>query len=387
MEPEPAQSVSTVIIGGGIVGTSIAYYLASLGESGIVLIEAKELAAGSTGGSLGGVRQQFSTSPQVEIALRGREFWSSFESVFGKTCDWHQDGYLMMTGDPEVYSRLSAAADVQRACGATAVEMLDPGQINELVPWVGTDGLIGACWTPLDGRVNPTDGVYALAAEARRMGVTIVQNDPVLDITQTERGWKVQATNATVDARRVIVAAGFSTPPLVRKFGLDVDISPSRLHVGITDRVLVGERLPMTIDLDTGFCVERENDGAAVSVLGLPPSPNQTPQDMLGDFAELAEVRAPTFTEVRIRSTMTGYPDRTGGDGNPFIGEFEPGLWIAAGFDGHGTMQGPAFGKLIANEMAGIPDPVIDMSIFDPRRETPVRIEWLKASKASEQLR
>ena len=89
---------STVIVGGGITGVALAHYLARLGETDILLVEGNELASGCTGGSLGGVRQQFSTPMEVELALRGKRFWQMFEETFDAPCPYHQDGYLMLTG-------------------------------------------------------------------------------------------------------------------------------------------------------------------------------------------------------------------------------------------------------------------------------------------------
>src|SRR5215218_3573339 len=100
-DEERPRSHGTVIIGGGITGVGLAHYLAALGETDILLVEGKELASGCTGGSLGGVRQQFSTPIEVEIALRGKRFWQTFEDIFGLPCGYSQDGYLMMTGRQE----------------------------------------------------------------------------------------------------------------------------------------------------------------------------------------------------------------------------------------------------------------------------------------------
>lgn len=373
-------SVGTVIIGGGIGGVALAYYLAELGEADITVVESRELASGCTGGSLGGVRQQFSTPNEVELALRGRTFWQTFEETFDYPCAYHRDGYLMLTGREEIFDKLSQAADVQRAAGATNVEMVAATDLTDIVPWLSPEGLVGGCWTPDDGRVNPTDGVYGLAGAARKLGVKFLQHTRVAKIEKAKGGWTLH-TPTPITARRVIVVAGLGSPDLMRPFGLDLPITPMMVHYAFTTPVISDQPLPMTIDLDTGFCVEREQDAAVLTILESSYAEGYGVDDMLAEFADAAAVRAPIFTEVSIRSTISAAADATGGDGHPFIGEVEPGLWTMTGFDGHGTMQGPAIAKFTANLIAGIPDPVLDPAIFDPHRELTETQEWLRAAR------
>lgn len=375
-----SRSVGTVIIGGGIAGVALAYYLANLGEADILVVEGRELASGCTGSSLGGVRQQFSTPNEVELALRGREFWQTFQETFDYPCVYHQDGYLMLTGREEVYEMLTDAAEVQRAGGAENVEMVKAGDLQDIVPWLSSAGLFGGCWTPEDGRINPTDGVYGLAAAARKLGVKFQQNTFVSMIEKAKGGWTLR-TAEPITARRVIVACGLGSPLLMRPFGLDLPITPMMVHYGFTTPVVPDQRLPLTVDLDTGLCIEREQDAAVVSILSSSSPSSYGVDDMLTEFAEAAAIRAPAFTEVRIRSTISAAADATGGDGHPFIGEVEAGLWTMTGFDGHGTMQGPAIAKFTANLMAGIPDLVLNPAIFEPRRPQTETQEWLRAAR------
>src|SRR5689334_325238 len=112
-----SERVSTLIIGGGIAGTALAHYLAEEGEKGILLVEADELGSGSTGGSFGGVRQQFSTPLEIELSRRGLDFWRSAERVFDSPVPWHENGYLFMSGKPDIVSKLAEAAELQRSMG------------------------------------------------------------------------------------------------------------------------------------------------------------------------------------------------------------------------------------------------------------------------------
>jgi sarcosine oxidase subunit beta len=374
----PARA-GVVVVGGGIAGVALAYFLAERGASDVLVVEARTLASGCTGGSLGGVRQQFSTPEQVELAVRGRTFWREFGSRFDCAFDFHEDGYLMFTGREDTLEKLEAAADVQRAAGAVNVHILGRDAVRDVVPWLNTDGVIGASWTPEDGHMNPTDGVYVLASAARRRGVTFREHTLVTGLTALKEGWAVHTRSGDVAAQQVVVACGLGSPALLEPFGLDLPIAPMPIHYGFTTPVLEGQRLPLVLDLDTGLCVEREQDGAMVTILESAYA--GTPDDMLVQFASIAAQRAPIFADVGIRRTVTAAADATGGDGHPFIGEVEAGLWAMTGFDGHGTMQGPALGEFTANLLSGLSDPILSAATFDPHRAPAVTHEWLRAAK------
>lgn len=374
-----APTVDTVIVGGGIAGVSLAFYLSSLGLSDMILLEGNDLASGCTGGSMGGVRQQFSTPVEIEIAIRGRRFWQTFEQVFDYPCPYHQDGYLLLTGREDLYAKLYEATALQHDLGATSAQMLGALELRAVAPWLSPNGLLGGCWTPEDGRINPTDGVYGLAAAARRNGVSIKSHSPVESIQRGLDGWVVQADEPIV-ARRVVVAAGLGTPALLRHFGLSLEIRPWLIHSALTTPVAAGQEMPVTIDLDSGLIIEREQDGAVVSILNAEAGGRYSVNDMLEDFADSASVRAPAFGDVSIRSTYSAYADLTG-DGHPYIGQVEPDLWVMAGFDGHGTMQGPPIAELTARLIAGAPDPTIGMVAFDPHRTITTSKEWMSATR------
>jgi sarcosine oxidase subunit beta len=203
----------------------------------------------------------------------------------------------------------------------------------------------------------------------------------VNDIKKTDSGWVV-STGETLSASRVVIAAGLSTPAMVKPFGLNLDITPLWLHCGYTTDVAVGQPMPLTIDLDTGLIIEREGNGACVTVSDTSFGAEGA-QSAMEAFAELAELRAPIFTEVGMKTTTSAAFDATGGDGHAYLGEIDSDLWVFAGFDGHGTMQGPALSEIMANIMRSQADPVIDIKMFDPWREAHEKQEWLRAEKAN----
>ena len=369
----------TVVVGGGIAGCAVAYYLAELGERDILLVEADELGSGSTGGSFGGVRQQFSTPLEIELSRRGLEFWRTAEKVFDSPVAWHANGYLFLTGKPDIMSRLAEAAELQKSLGLTDVHVLDAEQVGDLTPWVGTAGMLGGTYTPNDGKVTPTEGVAALVKAARARGARFREHWPVRSFERRDGMWRVQGPD-TVDAKRVIVCTGYWSTELLRPLGLELTIRPVPLYAAITAPALEGQLVPLTIDLDTGLLIERESGGLLVAVLLEENPPGYGHAQMLEDFADLARVRAPSLADLRIAKHVVANVD-LGGDGHPYVGQVEEGLWMIAGFGGHGAMHAPPVAKLLAQTMAGRPDPTLDISLLDPWRAPDTAAEWMVAAK------
>jgi sarcosine oxidase, subunit beta len=373
------EQVGTAIVGGGIVGCAVAYYLAELGIRDVLLVERDALGSGSTGGSFGGVRQQFSTPLEIEFSRRGLEFWRTCEQVFDSPCPFHQDGYLFVSGRQEIVDRLHQAADLQRQLGLTDVHMLDADRIEETIPWVSGEGLLGGCWTPGDGHVTPTDGVAALSRAARRRGVRFEEGWEVSGIERRDGGWLLRGPKEIV-AERAVIAAGYWTPALVGPFGLDLGIRPMPLYGAITEPALEGVPVPLTIDLDTGLEVEREGRALLIAILLEENPPGFDHTQMLAEFHELARVRAPSIADLGIARYTLANVD-LGGDGHPYVGEVEEGLWMIAGFSGHGTMHGPVVARLLAGVICGQPDPTLDITSLDPRREAAAVSEWMVATR------
>lgn len=360
------ETVDTLIIGGGIAGTAIAYYLAREGGADILLVEQDQYGSGATAGSFGNVRQQFGTPLEVECSRRGLQFWKTVEEQFDSPSPFHEDGYLLMTGKEDVATTLEAQAGVQRAQGMPNVQILTPSEIAEIVPFINPDGLLCGSYTPQDGHVTPQDGVTAYIKGGRALGVSYRQSWPVTRIERKADGWHVHGQSEVV-AQRVVIAAGAGTRELLMPFGITLDMRAAKHVSVISEPVNDGERVPTTIDLDlNGMCVEQEGSSYALAMLGRNPAPKNH-QELYEMFAEAAAVRAPGLADLRISHSLTAYPIM-GGDGMPLVGEVEPGLWTIA-FTGHGVMHGPPIAEALAMTMVGKPDETLDISSWDVRRE------------------
>jgi sarcosine oxidase subunit beta len=177
-----------------------------------------------------------------------------------------------------------------------------------------------------------------------------------------------------------VVCTGYWTSDFLRSFGLELTIRPQALYSAITGPELAGQPVPLTLDLDTGFVVEREAAGLIVAILFENNPPGYGHTRMLEEFAELAGIRAPSLAELHIARRVVANVDM-GGDGHPYVGLVEEGLWMAAGFGGHGVMHGPPVAELLARTMVGRPDPTLDIAPLSPWRKTGAGSEWMVAAK------
>lgn len=368
------------VIGGGIAGISLTYFLARAGLGRVVLLEDKTLGAGATAYSSGGVRQQFSTPLEIELSIGALEFWKSAEERFQSPCAFTETGYLFVTTRESLVERLRDAAHLQTMMGAGPAHILGPNELRDLAPWMATDDLAGGCWTPHDGRMVPADGVAAIASGARACGAVIRQNSPVREIERIRGGFRLPGNRGVVEAETVIVAGGLSTPGLVRPLGHAVEIRPWMIHYAYTAPALTEHRLPTMIDLDLGMTVKRDGYGLNLGILDENLAFESTAADMLEAFFAAASIRAPSLVDVGIIRIISAAADLSV-DGHPYAGQLEDGLWLLAGFGGHGTMHAPVLAEWLVDVITGA-DTGGRLLAVDPHRTgTATEHEWMVASR------
>lgn len=374
-----AEHVDALVIGGGIIGCGVAYYLKREGVDDVLLVEGSEYGCGATAGSMGNVRQQFGTPLEVECSRRGLEFWKTLSDTFGMAVPFHQDGYLMVTADDGSAATLRQQADVQKACGMPNVHILDRDQVKEVAPYLEVSDLVCGSWTPEDGHVMPHDGLTAYLTAARRMGARAREHWPVSKIEKSNGEWHVHGPDGEVVTPLVVIAAGTGTRALLQPFGIDLDIG-DRTHYGLlTEPAYQGRTVPTTIDIDTGLCVEREGQLLMLAMLGRNP-PARDHDHLIELFMDAAAHRAPALTDLTVTHRLTAHP-AMGGDGMPYVGEVEDGLWSIA-FVGHGAMHGPPVAEAIVKAALGHPDATLDLSEWDPRRTPGARtVLWRRQAQ------
>lgn len=375
-EASTATNAQVVIVGGGIMGTSIAYQLATSGVRDVVLLEAEDLASGSSGKPLGGVRAQFSDPANIELGLRSLSAFLRFHDDFGVDIGLQQVGYLFLIRNDEDVDRYRASIDLQNSLGVDS-RLISPKDAAELSPYLDPSQIVAAAWSPTDGFARPQNVVSTYASAAAGLGVQINTRCPVEGINRLNNG---RVAVHTRDGRvfitsTLICAAGAWSPQIGAMVGVDLPIQPLRRQIAFTTplqpRPLPG---PFTIDFSTTAYFHGNDDGTGL-LLGI-ADPAQTvgfdrsvTTDWHADLRKALEAFAPSLCDVELINGWAGLYEMTP-DCNALIGEKDADgvrFLYAAGFSGHGFLQGPAVGEVIRDLYLGNP-PVIDVSCFDVDR-------------------
>jgi sarcosine oxidase, subunit beta len=337
-----------VIIGAGIVGTSIAYHLARAGRKDVAVID-KEPAAGmgSTAKAAGGIRAQFSSDINIELSRISIERFERFAEEMGIPVEFTQAGYLWMGTTPEHLRIFEANAALQRRHGLQ-IELLDRAGIVKKAPFVKSDDLLGGVFHARDGYASPADYVMGYHKKAKELGATFFFGE---EVTGRE-GRTVRTASGSFAGDHVVIAAGAYSGKLGEKFGIEIPVSPVRRQCFVTEPMAeFPHPIPMTVDFGTGVYMHTESGGLLIGKADKdePASFNENVDyGFLEQVAELAMGRVPALENARIRTGWGGLYEVTP-DHHPVIGAAgEPGWWVACGFSGHGVMHAPATGMVMA---------------------------------------
>ena len=355
---EPGVDADVVVIGGGVVGLSVAYNLLNHGggDLRVMLLERESsLGQGSTSRANGGVRAQFTTA--VNIAFSAYSIARIEEMAYASdgTLAFHQAGYLLFTGDPARAEGLRRAYELQRSLGIDT-EWLEPRRIVEMAPFIRSDGLLCGTFHSRDGYLDPHGLLSAFAGRARALGADIRTSTEVLSIDSSDSGYEIETTGGRVGTSIVVDAAGPWAASICSLAGIELPVHPIRRNIGyLRDDLEPHELIPMCVDLDTGVLIRREGPDGYVVAYSDPADESgwDTSFDprWLDAVATRIGNRFPHLKDVPIdpRHCWAGlYPETP--DGHAIIGEIpeHPGFFVCAGFGGHGLMHAPAAGRAIA---------------------------------------
>jgi sarcosine oxidase subunit beta len=351
------RTADIVIVGGGVVGTSIAYHLARRGAgAGVVVLERDRLGAGTTAASGGGIRSQFSTDLNIRFSLESVAFWRRFVEEMGSSCDYRENGYLFLAQTPAEREMFERNVAFQNTYGVPS-RFIEPDDAAQLVPGMRTDDLTGCAYSAEDGRASPNEVVQAFARRARENGVQIEEGVGVTAIDAA--GGKIRAvdtTNGRIETPVVVNAAGPWAAAIGRLAGVDVPVTPYRRTTFISEPFDgVPSRIPLVIDLHVGWDFQREGEGIYLSGTKDPrPSFDlHVDWDGLAWTVERARHRVPAFEGLRIgKKAYAGLYD-TSPDAHAILGPVPgvDGFHLACGFTGHGFQHSPATGRLIAEQL------------------------------------
>lgn len=349
---ELPRRASVVIVGGGVMGTSVAFHLAEAGVEDVLLVERSELGQGSTVRAAGGVRAQFSDALNIQIAQRSLDAFTRFGERPGWEVDLDQVGYLFLLNRAEDVAIFERNVALQAEYGVPS-RMLEPGEARELNPLVATEDLLAAAFSPEDGHATPEGVVQGYASGARAHGAQIATNCGLLGIDVREGEIRaVQTVRGEVETSTVICCAGAWSRQVGEMVGVDLPVEPLRRQILFTEPIPdLPRRLPMTIDFETTFYFHREGPGVLMGMSWAGEEPGfhlGSTDDWIPDLLAAMERRAPAIAKVGIKGGWAGLYENTP-DHNALVGELGgPSRFLyATGFSGHGFLQGPAIGEII----------------------------------------
>jgi sarcosine oxidase subunit beta len=356
------QTADVVIIGGGIVGASIAFHLSERGCTDVLVVE-REAAQGlgSTGRATGGVRAQFATAINIRMSLYSIDFFTRFEEATGRPCGYEPAGYLFVATNEAHLEYLTRTRERQRAEGLTNVELVGADEIARRVPGLRMDDVAGGSFCQTDGFIAPLKALHGFTARAVERGVRVWTETEATGIeVEGGRVARVETSRGRIATRAVVNASGAWAAQTARLAGVEIPVVPLRRQlVSVRPRAPLPAALPMVIDMSDGFHFRPESrDVATPGALMAWPDDAETigfKTDFDPAFTEKvfrrARARAPFLADASVNASRcrAGLYEVTP-DHHAIIEESPEvgGLFLANGFSGHGVMHSPATGRLVS---------------------------------------
>ena len=312
-----------VVAGAGAIGASVAYHLASLGAREVVLADRAGVAGGSTGKAMGGVRQQFSTEPEVRLARDSIRFFEELGAPL-----YLQVGYLFLATTEPGLRELEERMELQRSLGVPVERAAPPEGVR-------SDDVLGAVVCRRDGVADPPAVTRELVRRAVELGVELRERSPVEELE-----WDV-----------LVVACGPWSAEVARPLGVELPIRPlcrQLLETSPLQELPAG--LPMVVEAETGFHFRRRDDRLRVAMTDAEPRwgfEEVVDESVFDDRLRRLRHRYPAASEANIERSWAGLYDMTP-DAHPIVGPVADGIYAACGFSGHGFMQSPAVGRALA---------------------------------------
>ncbi|HEU4729664.1 MAG TPA: FAD-binding oxidoreductase [Kofleriaceae bacterium] len=351
------ESAEIVIVGGGVIGLSIAYYLAKRGLTNVVVIERGYLAEGASGRNGGGVRQQWSTELNIRLMQQSVELCRRFAVDVGVNVWFRQGGYLFLARSAAEVARLEKNIALQNRCGV-ATRMLEPRQALSIVPELDLTGIVGAAYNPSDGILFPWPFLWGYARQAAAHGARIFTQTPVGGIEPLKSGgYIVHTPRGAVRARRVVNATGAWSPKLAAMIGVQIPTYPIR-HEICSSEPLKPFLRPMVSELASGLYCSQSMRGEIVGGVTIPGHGSTygmgSTLQFLATYARRLVRLMPVLGDIKVLRQWAGPYDQSP-DGNPILGAApgHPDFFLACGFVGHGFMMAPIIGKLYSEWLTG----------------------------------
>ena len=367
------ETADVVIVGAGIVGSSIAYHLTEAGCADVLVIEREtHQGKGSTGKSMGGVRAQFATPVNIQMSLYSIPFYASFDERLGHPAGYKPQGYLFAATSERHLQYLRTNQAKQKELGLKTARMVSADEIRSMFQQLRSDDIVGGSFCSTDGFVDPYSAMVGFMTRAAESGARLWRNAEVTAVNCDGQGiTAVETTRGPVATRTVVNAAGPWAAQIGKLAGVELPVEPLRRMLVPTEPFdQFPHSAPMIIDMSNGFHFRPESLGFLLAW----NDPEETPgfkTDFEPAFIEKvltrAAARVPCFENLAVnpKRAWAGLYEITP-DHHPILGPVAevPGLFLANGFSGHGVMHAPATGKILSDLILHQKCDLVDTSLL-----------------------
>jgi len=367
------KSADIVIIGGGVMGASAAYHLASRGMKNILLLEKEEFfGQGSTGRCAGGVRYQFGTEVNIRLSLESLPMLERFREEIGQEINYRKCGYLFVLTNEKDTAAFQRNLELQHKLGVNT-EWLGGDDIRKRLPMMKFDDACAGTFHQKDGLVDPNSVVMGYLNAAARMGVKVINNAGVVGIqVSRDQVEAVETTQGLIKTRRILNAAGPWSSQIGQMTGIHIPVSPIRRQMFTTSPLKeIPEDFPFVIDFARSLYFHRDGEGLLIGMSNQNEKPGfETSVDEEFELVNLeaAIARMPLVEKASRASHWAGLYEVTP-DAHPIYGATHVnGLSICTGFSGHGFMHSPVSGKLMSEFILDGKFSTVDVSMLDLAR-------------------
>jgi sarcosine oxidase, subunit beta len=370
------KTADAVIIGGGVIGASIAYHLALKGLKNILVVDSGSPGSGSTGKATGGFRAQFGSEINIKLSLLSRNKLTSFKDETGIDPLFRQNGYLFLAQNEDEFSRLRRANKLQKSCGLDEAEIVSTEEIQKLNPHINLSEIIGGAFCGSDGFISPLEILNGYTNTAKKLGVKFLYDTGITKlVTESNRAVSAVTENETIDSEIFINAAGAWAEIIAKLAGVDIPVKPLKRQVcSILERNILPENLPMTVWIDNSFHFRIRDE----QLILLRPAEPEITKDYNMEVENSWLKKTFTIGSERIPALKKCTIDKA----NSWAGLYEmspdehvllglasgmDNFYLANGSSGHGVMHSPAIGQLMSELIIDGKDS-IDVSCLSPNR-------------------
>ena len=358
-----------VVIGGGVVGSSVLYHLAKMGWQDVVMLERRRLASGSSWHAAGGVHTLNADPNMAALQAYTIDLLPKIEKESGQNIGFHMTGGLTLAGTPERWEWLQSNYRIFQSIGISDCELLSPEEAQKRCPIMSVDGVLGAMWADREGYIDTTGTVQAYATAARKKGAEYYEEVKVDSLEQLTDGWIVKTDKGNIKCEHVVNAAGLWAKQVGRMAGIELPVSPLKHHYLITDSIpevaSSDFEMPMTVDLEGFTYMRQDQNGVLVGIYeidhehwAMDGAPWDYGEELFQEQLHRIEnelmlgfQRYPAIENVGIKTWVNG-AFTFSPDGNPLVGPVpgKRGYWSACAVMA-GFLQGGGVGKTLAEWM------------------------------------